>query len=332
MNKFGLILSCLLVCLAQGAFGQSEPAPFSGSTPATTRFTPETSTEENTGALTPFRPTPPLSPSSSGSPAREPAMPITQPSNLDVDINALFAGVEGTFVLYDDQEGILLNYNPERAAQRFSPFSTFEIPAAVILLDSGILRSPDQVVPWDKNQYPAHPGLPKKLKNEWESDHTLRSAYQSYAGWFFQSLLEMTAPEEMTDYLKRFHYGNQRHQTPGFWLGKDLMISANEQVAFLYGLANDTFGLKPSTKTTVLPLLATEKNNAYTLALKTGSGVFAGGKSFGWAVGYIERANNRYYFAMNLDADDYVTLTEKRQAIVQGVLSRLGLVVPLSDE
>ena len=238
----------------------------------------------------------------------------------------IFGNVTGTFVLYDDAEGITLVHNARRAKERFSPWSTFEIPAILMLLDARTISSVDETVIWDKEAYPAHPALPAELKEGWESDHCLRSAYHGYAVWLFLSQMKRMSPEEIRKYLDRFSYGQlDGEPSDGFWLGKELRISAVEQVAFLRGMVDRLHGLKIDVIHQVLPVLVVEKGKDYQLVLKTGSGA-ANDQAFGWAVGYVERGGHRYYFAMNVEGHDYRLLTEQRHDIVRRVLDSFALL------
>ena len=248
-----------------------------------------------------------------------------------IDFEKVFEGIEGTFVLYDETESVTLVHNPKRARVRFSPWSTFELPAMVMLLDANVLSSVDQKVRWDAAEYPAHTALPEHLKKEWESDHSLKTAYHGYAVWLFLSQMKKIPQEMVKDYLQRFNYGEiDQTLDNGFWLGKQLKISAIEQIAFLRGLTEQQFKLRDTVEKEIQPVLMIQEGADYRLALKTGSGANED-QAFGWAIGFVERGNRRYFFAMNLDAQDYRTLTEKRTEIVFRVLEQAGLI-PLGNK
>ena len=57
------------------------------------------------------------------------------------------AGVEGTFVVLDERQGVWRGYNRLRAEQRFSPASTFKIPNSLIALSLGVVANPDELIP-----------------------------------------------------------------------------------------------------------------------------------------------------------------------------------------
>jgi beta-lactamase class D len=61
---------------------------------------------------------------------------------------AAFAAA-GAFVLYEDHTGRMHVYNPERAAQRFLPASTFKILNSLIALELGLVADQHEVIAWD---------------------------------------------------------------------------------------------------------------------------------------------------------------------------------------
>jgi hypothetical protein len=71
-------------------------------------------------------------------------------------VAALFqrAGVTGTFVLLEEGTGVLHGFNPGRAAQRFTPASTFKIPNTLIGLSLGAVKSVDERIPYNNTQRP----------------------------------------------------------------------------------------------------------------------------------------------------------------------------------
>ena len=69
------------------------------------------------------------------------------------------AGVEGTFVVLDERQGVWRGYNRLRAEQRFSPASTFKIPNSLIALSLGVVANPDELIPYK--------GDPNPFMREW---------------------------------------------------------------------------------------------------------------------------------------------------------------------
>ena len=61
------------------------------------------------------------------------------------------AQVDGTIIILDQrsQPATQFVYQPERAATRYSPASTFKIPHTLFALDAGVVRDAQQVFKWD---------------------------------------------------------------------------------------------------------------------------------------------------------------------------------------
>ena len=111
--------------------------------------------------------------------ARVGLLVLTGSPGFAQDLSKHFDGITGTFVLLNAQTGAYVRHNPERAAQRFAPCSTFKIPHTAVLLETGIAPDPEFVVKYD----PAY-----KQEGAWARDHTLRSAYRVSALWYFRVL------------------------------------------------------------------------------------------------------------------------------------------------
>src|SRR5688572_28812997 len=56
--------------------------------------------------------------------------------------------VQGTFVLLDAKTGQLKAHDTERASKRFIPASTFKIPNTIIGLETGAVKSVDEILPY----------------------------------------------------------------------------------------------------------------------------------------------------------------------------------------
>ncbi len=100
----------------------------------------------------------------------------TAPQNGDADLAAHFAdaGVEGTLVLASLDGETQFVHNPERAARRYCPASTFKIPNTLIALETGALKDKDELLKWDgkKHQFA-----------DWNKDQTLASAFAASCVW-----------------------------------------------------------------------------------------------------------------------------------------------------
>jgi beta-lactamase class D len=108
-------------------------------------------------------------------------------------------GVRGTFVLFEPAKDRYLVLNEARARQRFTPWSTFKIPNALIGLEVGSITNENEVFHWD--------GKPK-VRPEWERDQTLATGMRYSVVWMFQEIARRTGKKRMKEWLKRIDYGN----------------------------------------------------------------------------------------------------------------------------
>lgn len=235
------------------------------------------------------------------------------------------AGVEGTFVLLDPQERHIVLYDRERAEAPFSPASTYKVPHALIALDAGVLSGPDHVIEWDRSLHPRQPWWP----DVWAQDHTLESAVKNSVVWYFQEVARRVGEARMQRYLNQFQYGN-RDVSGGidqFWLTGGLRTSAVEQVRFLERFYDGALGVSKELTDVVKGMLVLEETAEYRLSGKSGW-VGLGDESedqVGWQVGYVERQNDVYFYALNIDIDDPED-AGARIEVTKTVLRELGVM------
>lgn len=67
-------------------------------------------------------------------------------ASAKVDFKKAFADSDACFVIADLETGkILAEHNPKRCKERFSPCSSFKVPAALMAFDKEILKDENQV-------------------------------------------------------------------------------------------------------------------------------------------------------------------------------------------
>lgn len=240
----------------------------------------------------------------------------------EIDLEGIFQahGVEGCFALKDDSGNRLLEYQPGRCQKGFPPKSTFKIPHALIALEEGVLKNEKQVIRWD--------GTPQPVES-WNQDQTLATAIQYSCVWFFSELTTRIDTLTYTDYLKKFGYGNQDVSGPPahFWLYGNLRISAEQQVNFLRRFYHQELGISNRSIRKVKELILLEKNEDYALYGKTGGGPVDEHKNIMWLVGYVEKPENVYFFAMNFTCPEFNRETSgARMEIVRAVLRKLKII------
>jgi beta-lactamase class D len=225
-------------------------------------------------------------------------------------------GVDGTFVLYDGATDTMFVSDQTRAEKRFTPASTFKIANSLIGLDSGAVKNADAVLPYG--------GKPQRIK-EWERDMGLREAIKISNVPIYQELARRIGIERMREGVKKLGYGNMEigNVVDRFWLDGPLAISAVEQTEFLQRLVKGSLPINPDAMRAVREITLLEKTDTYELHAKTGWFVGPTPPQIGWWVGWIERGNKVYPFALNFDMQSEAD-APKRISIGRECLKALG--------
>ena len=212
------------------------------------------------------------------------------------------AEVEGTFVLYDVNAQTVMGYNHKRAQTPFIPASTFKIPNSLIGLETGAIKSVNDVLPYG--------GQPQPVK-AWESDMSLKEAIKVSNVPVYQELARRIGLKRMQAAVTALNYGNNEvgENVDRFWLDGPLQISALGQSWFLARLAKEQLPVSKSSQQAVKEIVELEKTTEWVLYGKTGTSVKNDpstkcpiGCPLIWWVGWVEKGNNIYAFAINIDA------------------------------
>jgi beta-lactamase class D len=241
--------------------------------------------------------------------------------NLDLNAQKYFDEykVKGCFVLYDLKKDKYHIYNSSRAHKRFYPASTFKILNTIAALETKVAKDENFFLKWDgvSGVIPSH-----------KQDHTLKLAFQNSTLWFYQEIARRVGLEHMQEIVDKAKFGNREigNQIDQFWLEGPLRISALEYIEFLKGVHLEAFAFDKETYTKAKKIFIEEKNQDYILRAKTGTTVFAG-EQLCWYVGYIERSDNTYFFAMNVSSPRPDNFLEG-----QAIKSRVPLTLKILKE
>ena len=216
-------------------------------------------------------------------------------------------GSEATFVLFEPIKGRLQVLDLARARRGCLPASTFEIAAALVGLETGVIADEREVFRWDRRPRPFA---------AWEADQTLAGGMREDVAWMFQEVARRAGKPLLREWLERLEYGN-RSMVGGidqFWLQGGLRLSAMEQVAFLHRLAEGRLPATQRAQRLVRESLVVEKTRGYTLHSKAGH-VPSGRCRVTWSIGWIERrgraeavfAHNGTPFAAAAPPDRFAT-------------------------
>lgn len=225
-------------------------------------------------------------------------------------------GTDGTFVMLDLKKNRITIVKAERHTKGFLPASTFKIPNALIALETGVIQDANNpVFKWDGT---------KREFDAWNKDHTPASAFKASAVWVFQDIARQVTDTRMRVYVAQFGYGNRniKGNEDSFWLDGQLRISALQQIEFLERFYIGKLPVNPKNAEIVKEMMFLEKIGNATLRGKTGW-IPSGDNKIGWFVGWVERGEETYIFALNLDPNEEKHVAA-RTTIAKALLTQLG--------
>lgn len=230
-------------------------------------------------------------------------------------------GTDGTLVIYDVKRDVTHVYNPSRAGAGFVPASTFKIPNSLIAIEAGVARDVDsQTFAYSGQPFlvRGRPFLPPQCNEE----VTLRTAFKFSCVPVYQELARRIG---MDSYRKAFgdlDYGRadlSGQRVDSFWLDEQgHKVTAEEQVRFLTRFYRGQVPFSRRTQDLVKDIMVTEKEPGYTLRGKTGY-LYSTQPEIGWYVGWLERGDEAYVFALNLD------ITKPEHARARASIVKAGL-------
>ena len=234
-----------------------------------------------------------------------------------VDLSTYFGEYEGSFVLYDLENDTWSIHDMEHATLRVAPNSTYKIYDALLGLEEGVITPENTFIAWDGKNYPF---------DTWNTDQTLQSAMSNSVNWYFQSLNEQLGVPSVNKYIQQIKYGNENMSGnfSSYWMESSLKISPIEQIELLTKLQNNSFGFAPENVNAVKDAIFLSSSDAGTFYGKTGTGRVDGQDVNGWFIGYIETADNTYFFATNIGADNDAT-GGKATEITMSILSDMNI-------
>lgn len=248
----------------------------------------------------------------------QPGMSFAMRMGEDRDLETLFEAydVEGAFVLLDVQANTILQSNQTRAHERRFPASTFKIANSLIALETGVVADVDEVIPYG--------GKPQPIK-AWERDMSMRNAITISNVPIYQELARRIGLETYADWLAKLDYGNHQTGNNGerFWLDGPLAISPIEQAMFVAQLATGTLPASLEHQKTVRDLVFLESNERGSLYGKSGWSI-AADPQIGWWVGWVERDDRIYAFALTIDMASRAD-ADKREALGRDLLRALDI-------
>jgi len=227
-------------------------------------------------------------------------------------------GHEGCFVLYDLKNDSYLKYNPSRCSERFIPASTFKIFNSLVGLETGSVKDEYEVFKWDSV---------KRFYDMWNQDLDMVNAFKYSAVWFYQELARRIGEEKMKYYISNNHYGNENISggIDKFWLDGGIRISADEQIEMLKKLYLNQLKFSKRSMDIVKKIMIYDQTKDYTIRAKTGWAIRVEDQ-VGWFVGYVEKNDDIYFFALNVESKKPEEGFVSRKEITFKILKELGIL------
>lgn len=232
--------------------------------------------------------------------------------------------VKGSFALYDQNADKFILCNETQFREPYIPASTFKICNSLIGLETGVIPDENFLISWDS----------VGRNPEWDKDHTLKTAFQASAVWYYQELARRVGGEKMKYWLDKVSYGNA--DTSGgidkFWLTGGLRMTHEQQIDFLKRLHDNQLPFSQRSMD-IVKIIMIQKDSTYVLRAKTGWSQQAGNE-IGWYIGYVETKSNLYYFSncVQLPSDlmnqkeQAAKFVNSRKAITLSILRNLQII------
>jgi beta-lactamase class D len=243
-----------------------------------------------------------------------------------------------TYFLLVDPEADRVVYQVGDSAgltERCSPGSTFKIPLSLMGFDAGILLDEEN---------PVWPYLEAydDEREECRQAQTPRSWMTHCCVWYSQEVTRRLGMNRFQAYVDAFEYGN-RDLTgdPGknngltrAWIFSSLLISCEEQIAFIKKLVEAQLPVSDYAYAMTRKILFVDQlSNGWRLFGKTGLGIerradgaLDRSQRLGWFVGWVEKGDRRFLFALNLRRMKEVPPPSARHQIVKELLSQTGIL------
>jgi len=238
--------------------------------------------------------------------------------SIEFEALALDKNVRGSILIYDLNNKTYYSNDYDWAKSGRIPASTFKIPHSLIALELGITKNEASVFRWDGE---------KRAYKLWQQDLTFKQAFHYSCVPCYQEIARKVGTRDMNTFMKEFNYGTMdihNNNIDEFWLVGESKINQYEQIDFLKRLYLSHLPISMRTDQLFKQLFIVKQTTDYILRAKTGLAVKNGNYNT-WYVGYIEKAQNVYFFATNISpkGSEHKSLVKKRKGITIKAMEQL---------
>lgn len=197
----------------------------------------------------------------------------------------LFAsyGQEGAWLVKSDAGEVRIGHGAALVDQPLVPASSFKVFVALVALQTGALRSAEEIVPWDGREYPNMP--------HWQRDMALAEAMRTSSESYFGVLATRIGGDTLLQWLGKAEYGNQRigDDPPRAWHDGVFAVSAQQQLAFIDRLRRADLPFAAEHQATVRDAMLETTSAGMRIYGKTGTHWDRAKQSgVAWWIGWVE--------------------------------------------
>ncbi|MEM8525322.1 MAG: class D beta-lactamase [Bacteroidota bacterium] len=207
------------------------------------------------------------------------------------------AQVKGAILIYDAKKDLYYSNDFDWVKQGRLPASTFKITNSIIALETGVVENDSTLFEWNGEL---------RALSVWEQDMIFRDAFHRSCVPCYQEIARAIGAARMNEYLQKLSYGNMVVDFSNidlFWLQGNSRISPMEQIDFLQRLYEKQLPISDRTSAIMKKMIVMEETDDYKLSGKTGWAI-RDGHNNGWFVGYLEKEEQLYFFATNVDPQE----------------------------
>jgi beta-lactamase class D len=230
--------------------------------------------------------------------------------------------VDGMFVAYSLKKKNYIFYNPSFYRQPMSPASTFNILLTLIGLQEGVVSDEKSLLRPDNS--------------------TLEYAFKHNVDSCFINLSLLIGQKKIQYWLDKINYGNRSTsgESARFWINGFLQITPEQQLRFIQKVYSEQIPFSKKAFGIVKKLMDESMNagSGIKIAGKRGSNkvhkenkytgnLYNQDKYTGWFVGYVEGANDTWFFVNYIESPDlnHLKIVNAQKEIVFKLVDKLGL-------
>ena len=234
--------------------------------------------------------------------------------------------ISGSTTIYDYKKQKWIFTDSIDAKRETVPASTFKIINSLIAIEENAIKDEYETLKWD--------GIERTFFGtkmpSWNKDTDLKTAYKNSTIWYYVEMAKRIGTTKYKHYLKKCNYGNLTFSEKGtdFWNYGDYGINPKNQIEFLVKLYENKLPFSKTTINKVKQIMISEKDNGIIFRDKSGW-TKKNGTDIGWWIGYVETANDIFFFATRLIKkvnDNNPDFSKARIEITKAILKDLNAI------